>query len=239
MAVDPGLTPIVPLAATLAGLVALALTSRAGRAHPDRGAGSVVRPDAGMPSDGEVALIPHPAPARWIPAVHAALIASAGAFTASTWGEVLAWVGLAAGLGWLVVIDVASKRLPDALVAPLYPWLIVTLGIASFEGAGWNRYWRALLAGLICLVACFALAWISPWGMGLGDVKLSGALGIAMGWFGRDALWTGVASAIFTNALVGVFMLVTRRGTRRSEYPFGPHMVLGMVVGIALHFYLA
>lgn len=76
----------------------------------------------------------------------------------------------------------------------------------------------------------FALAWISPAGMGLGDVKFAAVVGAFLGWFGWDHVLWGTLLAFALNAVVSLMALI--RGRRGSELPFGPLMVVGAILAV-------
>jgi leader peptidase (prepilin peptidase)/N-methyltransferase len=67
--------------------------------------------------------------------------------------------------------------------------------------------------------------------MGLGDVKLAGVLGIALGWVGWGAVVVGGFAAFLLGGVFGIALMVTRRAGRRTGIPFGPWMILGAGVG--------
>lgn len=172
----------------------------------------------------------HPA----VPATLAALLGAGAASTGTGPMVVLALAALAVSAGLLVPIDLAVHRLPDAIVGPVYPVLTVLLALAAAVQGEWGRLGRALLAGLALLALYLALALISPTGIGLGDVKYSGALGMALGWFGWGAVATGTLAAFVLNGAVALLVVLARRGDRGGEVPFGPAMVAGTVIGIAV-----
>ncbi|HVV75534.1 MAG TPA: prepilin peptidase [Mycobacteriales bacterium] len=139
----------------------------------------------------------------------------------------LASVGVA-----LAMIDLDVQRLPDALTLPSYPVGLILLGIAAAaEGAGWP-YARALI-GMAVLFGFYGAVWfVYPAGMGLGDVKLSGVLGLYLGWLSWGALVVGAFSAFLVGAVVSVAVVVARGGNRKTKVPFGPFMLLGVLIGM-------
>lgn len=144
----------------------------------------------------------------------------------------LAFVMLAAigvALAW---IDVDTHRLPDVIVLPAYPVLAVLLIIAAAATGDWWALLRAGLGGAILLVAYFAMAFAYPKGMGLGDVKLAGLLGIALGWLGWGELAVGAFSPFLLGGLFAVALVVFKGAGRGSGIPFGPWMLGGTALAV-------
>jgi len=161
----------------------------------------------------------------------AGLGGAGAALIADDWAELAAYAALAVGCALLVVIDLTTLRLPNVLVGPLYPVILVLLTVSAASSGGWARLGRASAAGGILFAVYFALALIRPSGLGLGDVKLAGLLGMFLGWLGWSTLLAGSAAGFLLAGLVAATLVVIRRADRRTEFPFGPWMVLGTVVG--------
>ena len=82
----------------------------------------------------------------------------------------------------LAFIDLDTKRLPDRLTLPSYPVALILLGAAAFLDHTWDSWLRAILGGLAVGAFYFLLWFVYPSGMGFGDVKFAGVLGIYLGW---------------------------------------------------------
>ncbi|MFB4312815.1 prepilin peptidase [Actinomadura sp. 21ATH] len=143
----------------------------------------------------------------------------------------LGLVGTALGF-----VDAALRRLPDPLTLTSYPVGLVLLGAAvPFTEAGGQRYVGALV-GMAVLWVFFAVQWFMlPNALGLGDVKLSGVLGLYLGWLGSGAWVLGVFAMFVTGGLYSIGLLVLRRAGRKESIPFGPFMLLGAFVGIVAY----
>jgi leader peptidase (prepilin peptidase)/N-methyltransferase len=142
---------------------------------------------------------------------------------------VFAGVGVA-----LALIDLDVQRLPDALTLPSYPVGIALLGIASgVHHDGWSLI-RALIGMAALFAFYFTVALISPRGMGFGDVKLSGVVGLHLAWLGWSQLVVGAFAAFVVGALVGVGLILFAGGGRKTKVPFGPFMLVGALIGIFL-----
>jgi leader peptidase (prepilin peptidase)/N-methyltransferase len=141
----------------------------------------------------------------------------------------LAAVGIA-----LSLIDVDVKRLPDIIVLPSYGVAAVLLGIAAATGHDASRALRALI-GMALYYGLFAvLRLIYPRGMGFGDVKLAGVLGLYLGWLGYGVLFVGIFAGSLLGGVVGIGLLASRQASRKTKVPYGPFMVAGAMVAVFL-----
>lgn len=139
----------------------------------------------------------------------------------------LAAVGLA-----LALIDLDCKRLPDALTLPSYPVAAVLLGGAALLGSDSGDFLTALLGGAAMFAVYFGLAFAYPAGMGFGDVKLAGVLGLYTAWLGWGAWAVGLFLGFFLGGLFGIALILVKKGGRKTAVPFGPFMLLGTLIAI-------
>lgn len=139
----------------------------------------------------------------------------------------LAAVGIA-----LAMIDLDLQRLPDALTLPSYPVGLALLGIAAWVDNEPRSYVHALI-GMAALFAFYGVVWfIYPAGMGLGDVKLSGVLGLYLGYLGWGQLVIGAFAAFVVGSVVSIAIVMARGGNRKTRVPFGPFMLVGVLIGV-------
>ncbi len=136
-------------------------------------------------------------------------------------------VGLA-----LALIDIDLKRLPDALTLPSYPVVLVLLGVAAVVQHSAHSLVRAVVCGLIAGAFYFALWFVYPSGMGFGDVKLSGVLGLYLGWLGYGELAVGLFLGFLYGGLFGIGLILFKDGGRKTKVPFGPFMLLGTLTAV-------
>ncbi|WP_394249825.1 prepilin peptidase [Arthrobacter pityocampae] len=134
----------------------------------------------------------------------------------------------------LSVIDWRTHRLPDRIVLPSYPAAILLLGAAAGIAGDWHRIAGMLGGGAVLLLAFAALHLLHPQGLGFGDVKLAGLLGLYLGFAGRAELWWGPFLALVLGGLWSVLLLATRRATLRTSVAFGPFLIAGAGVGLAV-----
>ena len=132
----------------------------------------------------------------------------------------------------LALIDLDVKRLPNAIVLPSYVVAAVLLGAAAVFGHDWSSYLRAGLGMAALFGFYFVLALVYPAGMGFGDVKLAGVLGLYLGWLGWAEVVTGAFLGFLIGGVVGMALMAARKAGRKSQIPFGPYMLVGAFVAI-------
>lgn len=163
-------------------------------------------------------------------------------------GHAALWLVMLAAVGWtwelpaylylasvglaLAVIDLDTKRLPDPLTLPSYLVVGLLLLLPALADGDWSAYLRAWLAAVALFAFYFLLLVVYPGGMGFGDVKLAGVLGLALGWLGWGVLLVGGFLGFFLGAVVGGGLMLVRRAGRKSKIPFGPFMLLGTLIGV-------
>ncbi|WP_369052262.1 prepilin peptidase [Kineococcus terrestris] len=163
----------------------------------------------------------------------AALFAAVTAVVGPAW-SLPAYLYLAAVAVALALIDLDVHRLPDPIVLPSYAVALVLLTVASAGTADWWALLRAAV-GAAALFALYAVLFVAkPGGMGLGDVKLAGVLGLYLGWWGWDALAVGAFLAFLLGGAVAVVLMALGRAGRRTRIPFGPYMLAGALSALVV-----
>ena len=138
-----------------------------------------------------------------------------------------AWLGLAlvAFLVPLTFIDLDHRILPNKITGPAAIVAVILVLVIKPDDIVEHLIAGAAGAGFF-LVAVLAY----PRGMGVGDVKLAGVLGLFLG---RE-----VGAAILIALLSGTVIssvILARKGVkegRKTAIPFGPFLALGGLVGL-------
>ena len=146
----------------------------------------------------------------------------------------------------LTVIDVRHHLLPNRIVFPSYGVagvLLLAAALVSATGqapgglmAGWLGVpaLRVVDGAAFLWVFCFVVRFAYPPGMGFGDVKLAGVLGMYLGYLGWGHLFAGTFLAFLLGGLWSLALLAARRGTLKSSIPFGPFMLAGTAAAMLL-----
>lgn len=123
-------------------------------------------------------------------------------------------------------IDLRERRIPNRLTGA---GAVAALGLGlALDPAGQPVRLAAAVAVVLFLLAVRVKR---PAGLGMGDVKLSGVLGLALGPVALVAL-----AVAFVAGSAGALVLVLRQGRsalRSATVPFGPYLAGGAVVAFA------
>ena len=149
---------------------------------------------------------------------------------ASGWGGVIAWRTLAFQpllvaliltilLGVIALVDYAVLRIPNAMIILLLLW------------AGIQTVWLGQPSPSSALLGCLTggagflfLAILGRGALGMGDVKLAGAIGALFGF--PDALY-----ALFWGVMLGgvaaLYLLIARKAGLKSAFAYAPYLAAG------------
>ena len=121
-------------------------------------------------------------------------------------------------------IDLDHRIIPNKILLPAAVWGLV--GTIVFRP---DNIDDSLIAGGIAFSALLLAALVYPAGMGMGDVKLAGVMGIYLG--------SGVAPAMLAAFLAGSVVglaIIAREGkdARKKGVPFGPFLAFGGLIGL-------
>jgi leader peptidase (prepilin peptidase)/N-methyltransferase len=132
----------------------------------------------------------------------------------------------------LALIDLDTRRLPDALTLPSYPVGLGLLGVAALADGEWHGLLRAVIGAAIAFAFYFTVWFVAPRGMGFGDVKLAGVLGLYLGWLSYVVLATGLFLGFFLGAVVSIGLVLFAGAGRKTKIPFGPFMIAGAYLAV-------
>ena len=164
-------------------------------------------------------------------------LATAGLFIAAAVRFGASWVVpgyclFFASLLAISVIDLDHYIVPNRIVYPtLFATVPLMLGAAGLSHQ-WTAFGHAALGGLAGFLGFFVIHLISPRGMGFGDVRLAGVIGVYLGWLGYGHLAVGLFLAFLSASVVGIGLMITRVRGRRDAVPFAPFMAVGAIAAV-------
>lgn len=156
-----------------------------------------------------------------------ALLVSGAFLTFESVWVAVAVAALLALMPAIAAIDIAHRIIPNRIMYPAlvaFPLYLVAAWLADAPvdllrmAIGFAAYGGGLL--LVALVSG---------GMGMGDVKLAGLIGVVLGALGLRYVGVAAAAAIVLGGLGAIVALVLGSG-RKSAIPFGPYLAAGAVV---------
>jgi leader peptidase (prepilin peptidase) / N-methyltransferase len=138
--------------------------------------------------------------------------------------ELLLELPFAAMLIAVAGIDLEHRIVPNKILLPMAVWAVVAGAIVHPHALPVQ-----LAAGAGAFTFLLVAALIHPAGMGMGDVKLAGVMGLYLGITVIPALFI----AFLSGSIVGVAMLV-RHGAkgRKKGVPFAPFLALGGIAAL-------
>lgn len=146
--------------------------------------------------------------------------------------ELVAFLVLAGISIALSAIDLELRRLPNQIVLFGLIAGVVLLVPAILLAGEPELLISAAIGAAGSFLFYLLLAVVGRGGMGMGDVKLAGVLGLYLGALGWAQLAVGVLAAFAVGAIAGAIILVIRRSVKDRSLPFGPWMFVGAWIGI-------
>jgi leader peptidase (prepilin peptidase)/N-methyltransferase len=174
-------------------------------------------------------------PYAWRPAVMAVVSALVlGGFAARIGADAALAPFAVLGLSLVAIsaIDLERQIIPNRLVYPTLAALVVLFVVASAVDDRWDALAWAAVAGAVAFASFLAVHLAVPRGMGFGDVRLAGVLGLATGWLGYGRAFVGFLAAFVLGALIGIVAIVVTGAGRKTRIPFGPFLAAGAVVTV-------
>ncbi len=153
-----------------------------------------------------------------------ALAFAAVVLTRPTGAELWAFLPFTAVLIAVAGIDLDHRIVPNKIVLPAALWALATAALLRAD-----QLPELLISGAGAFAFLLLAALAYPSGMGMGDAKLAGVMGLYLG----SAIVPALFLAFVTGTAVGLYT-VAREGSaaRKKAVPFAPFLALGGFVGI-------
>lgn len=134
----------------------------------------------------------------------------------------------------LTLTDLDHQRIPNRILGPGVAVAVPLLGLGAALDGDLGSMGRGLAAGAAYFALFFVLALLARGGLGFGDVKLAALLGLYLGYQSWRVVAAGIGLGIVIGGAVALAMVVTRARGRKDAIPFGPSMVAGAFVALAV-----
>ncbi len=146
--------------------------------------------------------------------------------------DVLTRLKVLVGLFGLVgagCVDALEHRIPNVFPAGMggSALLLLALGFAAGQEGAAGYAFSSLFAAGVCTLGLLAASLLTHGGIGGGDIKLVGALGLLSG------VYTVVYTLFFAMllcALTAAALLLTKKKTIKEALPFGPFLLAGYMI---------
>jgi len=132
----------------------------------------------------------------------------------------------------LMVIDLEHQLILNKIV---YPAMIVALLISIFLPQSrimplpWPQAVDGVIGGAIGFLFLLIPALIYRGGMGWGDLKMAGLIGLVTGFL---LVFVAMLMGVILGGLVAGILLALRKKTRKEPIPFGPFLAVATIVAL-------
>ncbi|MDD2225101.1 MAG: prepilin peptidase [Candidatus Shapirobacteria bacterium] len=135
------------------------------------------------------------------------------------------------GLGFLIIVFLVFSAVFDLkyMILPDFSTVILIMcGLVLLVGTRHGAYLQNIIVALGASGFLLILNLITKGnGMGMGDVKLAIFMGLFLG--GPKTILAFYV-AFIVGAIVGLILMIFKKATKKSQVPFGPFMILGILV---------
>ena len=122
----------------------------------------------------------------------------------------------------IFVSDIAYMLIPNKILLFFLPFLIVLRILAPL-----TPWYDAIIGAIVGFGLIALIIIVSQGGMGAGDMKLFGVIGIVLGW---KKVLLAFFIAAFLGAIIGGILMVVNKVKKKQPIPFGPYIVVGALV---------
>jgi leader peptidase (prepilin peptidase)/N-methyltransferase len=128
--------------------------------------------------------------------------------------------------------DLTHRLVPRRLIYGALALIVPLLVASSAVESDFGRLTGAALAGALAFAVFFALWWFIPRGMGFGDVRLAGAIGLTVGYLSLLHAYVAFLAGFVIGMVFGLATMVLSGAGRRTRIPFAPSLAAGAVIAV-------
>jgi leader peptidase (prepilin peptidase)/N-methyltransferase len=132
----------------------------------------------------------------------------------------------------VAAVDVEQRVIPNRVLRPALALTVLLLGGAAIvDGAG-HAALDALIGGALAFAALFLVHLAQPRGLGFGDVRLAGFIGLYLGWLGLGDVAVGLVLGFLLAAVAGLGLIAATGRAFMVRLPFAPFLGAGAVLAV-------
>jgi leader peptidase (prepilin peptidase)/N-methyltransferase len=124
--------------------------------------------------------------------------------------------------------NLVPRRAVYLALALIVPLLVLTSGVDH----RWHSLVGSAVAGGVAFGLFFGVWWFVPRGMGFGDVRLAGVIGVTVGYLSLLHAYVAFLAGFVTGMLFGLVALAVTSSGRKTRIPFAPSLAVGAVIGV-------
>lgn len=133
----------------------------------------------------------------------------------------------------IAYIDYRTYRIPNAFIALGAGCRVIIFVFELFMDS--EHVWKTLLSEAISAVALLLAAGLCALfiknSIGRGDMKLFAIMGLMLG---LEGIWGAIFLSLIVSFFISVFVLITKKKSRKDAIPFGPAIVIGTYLSVCL-----
>ena len=141
----------------------------------------------------------------------------------------LAFLALAVAVSFT---DLSHRLVPRQLLYGGLAVIVPLLVLSSSVQHTWSDLAKAAICGAVAFAVFFVIWFLVPRGMGFGDVRLSGVIGLTVGYLGVVHAYVAFLVGFVLGLVFVLVLMVGSSAGRKTRIPFAPALCIGAVVAI-------
>jgi prepilin signal peptidase PulO-like enzyme (type II secretory pathway) len=130
------------------------------------------------------------------------------------------------------ITDLSHRLVPRGLIYGALALVVPLLVATSAVDHNWRGLAGSAIAGTASFGLFFAIWSIVPRGMGYGDVRLAGAIGLTVGYLSLLHAYVAFLVGFLVGALAGGVLILASSAGRKTKIPFAPSLAAGAVIAV-------
>ena len=130
------------------------------------------------------------------------------------------------------VTDLSWRLVPRHLLYGALALIVPLFVATSAVDHQWSHLLAAAVWGAVAFALFFLVWFFVPRGLGFGDVRLAGVIGLTTGYLGPVHVYLAFLGGFVLGLLFGVVLMVVSSAGRKTRIPFAPALVAGATIAV-------